>query len=45
MERHRFEIIYIELIIKSLRMDEKTIGEYRMRTEVQVQNYDNEKYD
>ena len=43
--RHRFEIIYRELIITDFRMDGITTGECKMKTEVQLRNYDNEKCD
>ena len=43
--RHRSEIIYRELIITDFRMDGITTGECKMKTEVQLQNYDNEKCD
>ena len=42
---HGFEIIYRELIITDFRMDGITTGECKMKTEVQLQNYDNEKCD
>ena len=41
--RHRFEIIYRELIITDSKMDGITTGECKMKTEVQLQNYNNEK--